>query len=550
MHSAVIVSLGRTNSRVVVADRVEGEPRLLASVQARGRRPLAALEEAERRLGRRLLEDGKPIRSRRPTGDGADAWVVVGGPATVPNLALIAVDGTHPMVEVAVRAAQASVLRLHRIDADASSSPTTLAHALASVRPAFLLLAGTDDLARWEPVLAGVATFLADELRPELGIVVASERVQERVADVLGDRLELMGVDPGAFVPAEVIRAIVAEFRARAVAAVRDDVGPDLDEHVVDRLTALERAAAFLVRRAEQRLLSIDAEVGLVTLWARLDGMVTLFRAYGDHALEAGALGEVEVEAIGRWIPWAVSEDEIVDWLADRALHEASVVLEPREQLLRAAVGRALLEQQRALVASAPWSADVTLVTLGPSFASLPPALATLSVLDGLQPVPANGLLSIALDESDLLAASGALAEVQSGFAAALLERDALLPLAHAVVLTGDGIDGAVAVRGELWVGETVRRFFVPWGSLHVLSIPFGKTVELTLEPEAGIRIGTLDPGVALRFTGTAALGWTRLGIVIDARGRPIALPDDPGMRIRRLRSWLADLGYQAGGLS
>lgn len=549
MHSAVIVSLGRTNSRVVVADRVEGEPRLLASVQACGRRPFAALEEAERRLGRRLLEDGKPIRSRRPTGDGADAWVVVGGPATAPNLALVAVDGMHPMVEVAVRAAQASVVRLHRIDADASSSPTALAHALASVQPAFLLLAGTDDLARWETVLAGIATVLSDELRPELGIVVASERVQERVAEVLGDRLELMGVDPGAFVPAEVIRAVVAEFRARAVAAVRDDVGPELDEHVVDRLTALERAAAFLVRRAEQRLLSIDTEMGLVTLWARPDGMVPLFQAYGDGALEVGALGEVDVEAIGRWIPWAMSEEEIVDSLADRALHEASIVPDPRQQVILAAVQRALLARSRALVESAPWSTDVTLVTLGPSFAALPPVLATLSVLDGLQPVPANGLLSIALDESDLLAASGALAEVQSGFAAALLERDALLPLAHVVVLTGDGIDGAVAVRGELWVGETVRRFFVPWGSLHVLSIPFGKTVELTLEPEAGIRIGTLDPGVALRFTGAAALGWTRLGIVIDARGRPIPLSDDPGMRTRRLRSWLADLGYPVGGL-
>jgi hypothetical protein len=549
MHSAVIVSLGRTSSRVIVTDRGEGQPRLLASVAVPGRRVVEAIRETERRIGRFLLEEGQPIRPRRPLGDGADTWAVVGGPATVPLLALIAVEGSHPLVDLAVRAAQASLVRWHRIDTDAALSPTSLAQQLSALEPNFLLLAGSEDLARWEPVLAGIANFLATERRPELGIVVAAEQVQQRVADVLGEYLELMGVDPGAFVPAEVIRAIVNEFRTRSVARVRDELDPLLAETVVDRLTALERTAAFLVRRAEQRLVLLDFELGTLALWARPDGMLTLFRADRDLGPGALALVDIDGEAVRRWLPWATSDDEIVDWLANRALRASSAVLDPRDQLLLAAVLRASLDRSLTLVEQRELHRDVTLVTLGPAFAALPPSLVTLCVLDGLQPLPANGLLSIALDEADLLAAGGALAEEQSGYAAALLEPDALLPVAHALVLAGDAVEGAVAVRGELRLGETIRRFSVPWGSLHVLAIPFGATAELTLEPEAGVRIGTLDPGVALRFTGSAALGWTRLGVVIDARGRPLALPTDPSARVRRLRSWLEDVGYPVGGL-
>jgi len=382
-----------------------------------------------------------------------------------------------------------------------------------------------------------------------LGIVVAAEAVQQRVAEALGEQLELMGVDPNAFVPAEVIRAIVAEFRSRTVARLRHEIGTELAERLVDRLTALERAAAFLVRRAEQRLVLLDFELGTLTLWARPDGMLTLFQAERDPGPEALSLTESDGEAIRRWTPWALSDDDIADWLANRSLRPASVLLDRRDQVLLAAVLRALLERSAALVERPALREDVTLVTLGPAFAAMPPALAVLCVLDGLQPLPANGMLSIALDEADLLAAGGALAEERSGYAAALLERDGLLPLAHAVVLSGDGIEGAIAVRGEVRIGESIRRFSVPWGSLHTLAVPFGSTVELTLEPESHVRIGTLDPGVALRFTGAAALSWTRLGIVIDARGRPLALPSDPSARVRRLHSWLADLGYPVGGL-
>ncbi|MFN3337989.1 MAG: hypothetical protein ACK42I_10885, partial [Thermomicrobium sp.] len=329
--------------------------------------------------------------------------------------------------------------------------------------------------------------------------------------------------------------------------ALRSELEDTLSGQLVDRLTALERAAAFLVRRADQRLVLVDLEQGAIVLWARAEGLATIYRAEQDLGQQALGLAELGSESVLQWLPWSLSDDELLDWLANRVLSPYPVILNERDQFLAAAFVRALLRAVAGEIEQRDVREDITLIALGPWFATLPPALAVLCALDGIEPVPASGLVSIALDEADLLAAGGAIAEFYPGYAAGVLERDALLPLAHALVLTGDSVEGAIAVRGELRTGEIVQRFSVPWGSVHVLPFSPGTFAELSVEPEAGVRIGGLEAGAALQFTGDAALGWARLGVVIDARGRPLRLPSDPVARMRRLRSWLADLGLSGG---
>ncbi len=548
VRSVIVLSLNGATTRAVVTDHVEGEPRLLASSSVVGCSVLAALEAIEQRLGRSLLESGRPISTRSVIGDGADAWISVGLPVLQPTVVLVVLGGENVAAELAVSAARASPVRVSRLVVEETTSPTVLAQKLNEQRPDLLLLAGMADDSTWLTTFAAVTSAIDDDWRPCLGIVVAPETIQQHVAATLGEQLELMGVDPGEYAPAEVVRALAAELRARAVEALRSELGDTFSERLVDRVTALERAAAFLVRRADQRLVLVDLEQGATVLWARAEGIATSYRAEQDLGHRALGLAELNFEHVLQWLPWSVSDDELLDWLANRVLSPYPVILKERDQFLAAAFIRALLREVTGEIEQQDVREDVTLIALGPWFATLPPALAVLCALDGIEPVPASGLVSIALDEADLLAAGGAIAELYPGYAARVLERDALLPLAHALILTGDSIEGAVAVRGELRTGEIVQRFSVPWGSVHVLPVSSGTFAELSLEPESGVRIGGLEAGVALQFTNDAALGWAYLGIVIDARGRPLRLPDDPTARLRRLRSWLADLGLWSGG--
>ncbi|MDW7981563.1 MAG: hypothetical protein RMH81_01920 [Thermomicrobium sp.] len=548
MRSAIVLSITGKTTRAVVTDRVDGEPRLVATLSRVGRSVSGVLERLEQTLGRRAYDRGRLIDARGVVGDGADGWFVVGFPSSVPTLALVVLGNEGDIGDLAMAAVRSTPIRLVRSVFDETTSPTAFAHELSQHEPDLLMLAGVGSEPLWRSLLAALSCAISDRWRPRLGIVVAPEPVQQVVAAALGEQMDLIGVDPAGHAPADVVRALSTELRARAAERLREELGDDVATDPVDRLTALERAAAFLVRRTDQRLVMVDLEQGTTVLWARPEGMATVYRADRDFGQDALGLAALVGAPVARWLPWSSSEDESLDWLANRALCPHPAMLGARDRLLAAAFVRAsihdlLTDLERPIVQD-----DITLVALGPWFATLSPSLAVLCALDGFEPVPANGLVSIALDEADLLAAGGAIAGRSPGYAASVLERDALLPLAHVIVLAGDGIEGAVAVRGELRIGEVVQRFSVPWGSIHVLPCAPGTLAELSLEPEAGVRIGKLEPGVALQFAGDAALGWAQIGIVIDARGRPLRLASEPTARIRQVRSWLEDLGIPWGG--
>jgi hypothetical protein len=87
--------------------------------------------------------------------------------------------------------------------------------------------------------------------------------------------------------------------------------------------------------------------------------------------------------------------------------------------------------------------------------------------------------------------------------------------------------------RGEASEGE------IRFGQLAVLPLRQGDNAKLTLRPERGFDVGFGAPGKAgtLRVTGGA------VGLIIDARGRPLQGPKDPG-RARDLNlKWLWDIG-------
>jgi len=71
-------------------------------------------------------------------------------------------------------------------------------------------------------------------------------------------------------------------------------------------------------------------------------------------------------------------------------------------------------------------------------------------------------------------------------------------------------------------------------GGLELISIPVGQTVTVRLQPLHRFDVGMGGPGVSgsIKITGGA------MGLVVDARGRPIKLPDDPLRRLEAVQKW------------
>jgi hypothetical protein len=78
----------------------------------------------------------------------------------------------------------------------------------------------------------------------------------------------------------------------------------------------------------------------------------------------------------------------------------------------------------------------------------------------------------------------------------------------------------------------------VTFGSLAVLPLPPGRTAKLTIRPRPGFNAGFgLGRGRALTIKGGL------LGVIIDARGRPITLPKAPEQRQELVKQWTWKMG-------
>src|SRR5207253_1332085 len=85
-------------------------------------------------------------------------------------------------------------------------------------------------------------------------------------------------------------------------------------------------------------------------------------------------------------------------------------------------------------------------------------------------------------------------------------------------------------------------------GSIGRLALPVGQKGQLTLRPAGGVRIGRNAAGSEVT-SDIAAISGSALGVIIDARGRPLRLPDDPLARQQLLWDWLVSLGVESGPL-
>jgi hypothetical protein len=68
------------------------------------------------------------------------------------------------------------------------------------------------------------------------------------------------------------------------------------------------------------------------------------------------------------------------------------------------------------------------------------------------------------------------------------------------------------------------------------------------VQPSGGVRIGS-NPAGKQALSNPGEIRGSALGVIIDARGRPLHLPDDPLTRQQRLWDWLVALGVESGPL-
>jgi hypothetical protein len=160
---------------------------------------------------------------------------------------------------------------------------------------------------------------------------------------------------------------------------------------------------------------------------------------------------------------------------------------------------------------------------------------AALLLLDAVQPL---GISEMYLDEHDMLATMGALADVAPLAMVEVLRSGGLTFLGTVVVPVGRARPGDVVLKIRPVDASSSIHSDVTYGSLEAIPYQFfepGTILELV--PARGFDIGN-GPGKKVQIS---CRGGT-VGLIVDARGRPLRFARDAAVQRQRMDYWLWEM--------
>jgi hypothetical protein len=567
MPTILALDCGSATTTAALIDNITGAYR----IEAIGRAPTAmpitqgiqtAIRTLEAVSGYTLLNrDGQPILSRTGEKRGLDIVVVVSS-AGPPLRVLLA--GLIP---------ELSLASTHRAAATIYTEPATILSIndethetrlslIKEAKPEVILLAGGIDGGATGPLLeltqsiAMALALLPEEERPSL-LYAGNLDTRPQIAEILGAWVGLNVVDnvrPTLEVEnlaaAQIeIEKLYLQRKLNHLPGVREIAGWS-QAPVMPACKSFEKTIAYLGKRHNWNVLgaNLGSRSTVVAIGNPTHYSATVRSDAGlGHSLPA-LLKSVPLEAIHRWLPFELSPAELQNHLLNKTLFPHSIPTTAEELLIELAVAReALRRVMQEARAGWPLQPKIGLRDIqwnlilgaGAVLGLAPqPAYAALALLDGLEPW---GVSRLALDTTGIANMLGQLATVEAEAAVQVAARpDTFLDLGTVIAPVGYRRAGKPALKKLrlIHTGGATEEWEVPSGSLQVIPLPPGQIATLEIHPTYHFDIGLGQPG---RSAVTEVRGGL-LGLIVDARGRPLRLPPDEADRRAQLQQWHQDI--------
>ena len=161
-----------------------------------------------------------------------------------------------------------------------------------------------------------------------------------------------------------------------------------------------------------------------------------------------------------------------------------------------------------------------------------------LVLIDGFQ---AEGVTRLFQDSVFMFPHLGVLSTVSPKAAYEIFEKDAIIRLGTCIAPSGlprDPNEETTVAKITLRMsnGEVMKEEAL-FGTIKKIPLPIGQTATAEIEPDSHYNVGA---GLGKRLEATLEGGV--VGVIIDARGRPIVIPEDEHSRLRKLNEWFAEL--------
>jgi uncharacterized protein (TIGR01319 family) len=571
-ESVLAIDVGSINTRAILFDVVEGRYRFLAcgTAATTARPPLrdilegvrAALRDLEAVTGRTLIgADQALITPTQSDGSGVDRCAATFSAGHV--LKTIVVGLLEDVsVQSALHLARTTYAHVQEvISLNDRRTMTDRLDAVVHAHPDLVIIAGGTEGGASQSVQTlldpvGLASYLLPkDARPQV-LYAGNQILAEEVKTLLGTHGPLV-IAPNIRPALEKEQLLPAQ--KKLAAAARQVWGNKIDgtaelnrwsgDTMLPTAMALGRTVRFISKEYAETgkgVLGVDVGAASTVVAAGFEGNLNL-SVHPNTGTGSGGVGVLEdsgIESITRWLAQDIPDEIASDYIYNKSLHPASLPVTPEELAIEQALAtQALYNAVRKSIRDFPEKLMRTsvagfptfepIIATGSTLASAPERGQTLlMLLNALQP---GGVTTLAMDRNNLAAAIGAAAEFTPLLTVQAMDASNFTNLCTVISPVGRAPIGNTILKLRIKYNEgNENTVDIKNGALEVISIPFGQVVNIQLQPLHRFDVGMGGPGRG----GSVKIMGGAMGLVIDARGRPLTLPDDPDRRRDQNQKW------------
>ncbi|HSO12194.1 MAG TPA: glutamate mutase L [Anaerolineales bacterium] len=574
-ESILAIEVGTAVTRAVLFDVVEGQYRFVAS----GKAPSTA-EAPFRDVGIGVREaitglqnvtgstflgkDNNLITPSQPDGSGVDSVVATISAGSVVRTVIVGLlsdvsgqSARHLAESTYARVVDALDLSDHR-------KPDQQLDAVVRSRPDLVILTGGTDGGASRSMLkileaVGLACYLMPLEKRPMVLYAGNEKLAGEVQELLGAHAGMLKISHNVRPSLDVenlgpasseLASLVVNLRQRQLKGV-EELNMWTGGNVMPTAYAQGRMIRLLSRQYEsvRGLLSVNIGASATSVAAGFGGEVVL-RTYPQFGLGenlSGLLQYTDVESIMRWLTLDIAPSTLREYLFQKSLYPGTLPATSDDHAIAQAIARQAMylavrsaqkdfpSSNRTLKDAMP-PLDLILAGGGVVSDGLSLGQGLLMLLDAIQPV---GILPILIDQNNLLPLLGVAAVRNNYLPVQVIDSGAFIGLGTIISVVASANYGEQILRAKMTYSDgTDVRADVKFGGLEILPLPSGQSARLSLQP-----LKRADAGLGPGRSGSITVTGGAMGVVIDARGRPLQFPTDPVRRRELIKKWYYTVG-------
>jgi uncharacterized protein (TIGR01319 family) len=537
-----------------------------------------ALRDMEQARGQRIMNDqGELLRPRRD-GQGVDVYLSTssaGGGLQMLVMGLVR--------RISARSAEAAALGAGAIVTDVLAyddltSAAQQIERLRQARPDMILLSGGEDGGAVVQVVELAELLAAASVRSRTGGAAATPVVFAGNASAAQAIEEQLG--PG--FKLHVVPNVRPLVELQELGPAREKIHELFLEHVMQQAPGYAQLSAMvdapilptptavgnmLLAGAKERstdIVCVDIGGATTDVFSVCTGRYhrTVSANLGMSYSATNVLVEAGVAGIGRWLPRPMDDESLRNAVMNKTVRPTTIPDTTEDLLLEQALAREAMrlayDQHKRFATDLAGRTtergfdsafqpsrehsfvrpmEVGLIIGSGGVVSHAPrhAQAALMLIDAFEP---EGVTAIAKDSIFMLPHLGVLASVCEEAALSVLEQDCLFGLCTCIAPVGPYQPNRPCLHFEVIVDGQVESGSLSWGALRRIELSMDKNATLELTPFPSVDVGN---GKGKKWRGKITGG--PVGLVLDARGRPLPPASDPESYGRSVRQWLLELG-------